>query len=127
MYDARLTVTDATGRTGVATAVVTVGNTRPVVEIETPPNGAFFEFGDSVRVKVNVTDPEDGTIDCTKVEIDYVLGHDSHGHPLSSATGCDVVLPTVRGRGPRRLRRHLRRHQRQLHRRGRQRRPRAVR
>ena len=67
MYDARLTVTDSTGRTGVATAVVTVGNTRPVVEIELPPNGAFFEFGDSVRVKVNVTDPEDGAIDCSKV------------------------------------------------------------
>ena len=68
VYDARLTVTDSTGRTGVATAVVTVGNTRPVVEIELPPNGGFFEFGDSVRVKVNVTDPEDGEIDCSKVE-----------------------------------------------------------
>ena len=66
VYDARLTVTDSTGRTGVATAVVTVGNTRPVVEIELPPNGAFFEFGDSVRVKVNVTDPEDGAIDCSR-------------------------------------------------------------
>jgi PKD repeat protein/type 1 glutamine amidotransferase len=99
VYDARLTVTDSTGRTGVATAVVTVGNTRPVVEIELPPNGAFFEFGDSVRVKVNVTDPEDGAIDCSKVKIDYVLGHDSHGHPLSSRTGCDVVLPTVQDEG----------------------------
>ncbi|MEO9326258.1 ThuA domain-containing protein [Nocardioides sp. C4-1] len=99
VYDARLTVTDTTGRTGTATAVVTVGNTRPTVDIELPPNGGFFEFGDSVRVKVNVTDPEDGTIDCTKVEIDYVLGHDSHGHPLSSRTGCDVTLPTVRDEG----------------------------
>ncbi len=95
VYDARLTVTDTTGRTGVATAVVTVGNTRPEVQIELPPNGGFFEFGDSVRVKVDVTDPEDGTIDCREVEIDYILGHDSHGHPLSSRTGCDVVLPTV--------------------------------
>ncbi|WP_210437764.1 ThuA domain-containing protein [Nocardioides xinjiangensis] len=99
VYDARLTVTDSTGRTGVATAVVTVGNTRPSVEIELPPNGGFFEFGDSVRVKVNVSDPEDGTIDCDRVEIDYVLGHDSHGHPLSSRTGCDVVLPTVQDEG----------------------------
>ncbi|HEX5917494.1 MAG TPA: ThuA domain-containing protein, partial [Nocardioides sp.] len=99
VYDARLTVTDSTDRTGVATAVVTVGNTRPVVEIEMPPNGGFFEFGDSVRVQVNVTDPEDGEIDCSKVEIDYILGHDSHGHPLSSRTGCDVVLPTVKDEG----------------------------
>ncbi|MFB9315717.1 ThuA domain-containing protein [Nocardioides plantarum] len=99
VYDARLTVTDETGRTGVATTVVTVGNTRPTVELELPPDGGFFEFGDSVRVKVKVTDPEDGAIDCSKVEIDYVLGHDSHGHPLSSATGCDVVLPTVKDEG----------------------------
>ncbi|MDZ5661737.1 ThuA domain-containing protein [Nocardioides sp. S-58] len=99
VYDARLTVTDETGRTGVATAVVTVGNTRPTVEIELPPDGGFFEFGDSVRVKVTVTDPEDGTVDCSKVEIDYILGHDSHGHPLSSRTGCDVVLPTVQDQG----------------------------
>ncbi|GAA5116469.1 hypothetical protein GCM10023339_25180 [Alloalcanivorax gelatiniphagus] len=100
VYDARLTVTDSTGRTGVATVVVTVGNTRPQVEIELPPNGGFFEFGDSVRVKVNVTDPEDGrAIDCTRVEIDYILGHDSHGHPLSSAKGCDVVLKTVQDQG----------------------------
>ena len=42
VYDARLTVTDATGRTGVATAVVTVGNTRPTVEIELPPNGGVL-------------------------------------------------------------------------------------
>ncbi|WP_281283808.1 ThuA domain-containing protein [Nocardioides dongxiaopingii] len=99
VYDARLVVTDTTGRTGVATAVVTVGNTRPTVELELPPNGGFFEFGDAVRVKVNVTDPEDGVIDCSKVEIDYILGHDSHGHPLSSATGCDVVLQTVKDEG----------------------------
>ncbi|NYE38606.1 PKD repeat protein/type 1 glutamine amidotransferase [Nocardioides cavernae] len=95
VYDARLTVTDTTGRTGVATVVITVGNTRPTVEIEMPPNGGFFEFGDSVQVSVDVTDPEDGDVDCTKVDIEYILGHDSHGHPLSSRTGCDVLLPTV--------------------------------
>ncbi len=98
-YDARLTVTDTTDRTGVATAVVTVGNTRPTVEIVTPPNGGFFEFGDSVQVEVDVSDPEDGDIDCSEVDINYVLGHDSHGHPLSEATGCSVTLPTVRDEG----------------------------
>ena len=127
VYDARLTVTDETGRTGVATAVVTVGNTRPTVEIELPPNGGFFEFGDSVRVKVNVTDPEDGEIDCSKVEIDYILGHDSHGHPLSSGHRLRRRPADRGGRGSRPLGRHLRRHQRQLHRRGRQRRSHADR
>ncbi|UMG94681.1 PKD domain-containing protein [Nocardioides sp. TF02-7] len=98
-YDARLTVTDTTGRTGNATVVVTVGNTRPTVEIQTPPDGGFFEFGDTVHVTVNVTDPEEQEIDCTDVRVEYVLGHDTHGHPLSSATGCDVQLPTVADEG----------------------------
>lgn len=98
-YDARLTVTDTTGRTGTSTVVVTVGNTRPTVDVELPPDGGLFEFGDSVRVKVAVTDPEDGEIDCSLVQIDYILGHDSHGHPLTTATGCDVTLPTVQDEG----------------------------
>ncbi|MCD4523371.1 ThuA domain-containing protein [Nocardioides sp. cx-173] len=99
VYDARLTVTDTTGRTGVATVVITVGNTEPTVEIVMPPDGAFFEFGDRVRVEVQVTDPEDGEIDCSRVEIDYVLGHDSHGHPLSGGTGCVLDLQTIRDEG----------------------------
>ena len=79
--------------------VVTVGNTRPTVTIEVPPNGGFFDFGDAVPLKVNVTDPEDRAIDCSKVRMEYILGHDSHGHPLARRTGCDGVIPTVADEG----------------------------
>ena len=99
-YTARLTVTDESGKTGNATTSITVGNTRPTVKIEVPPDGGFFEFGDDVPYRVTVTDPEDGSnIDCSKVQITYVLGHDSHGHPLSDATGCEGTLRTVRDEG----------------------------
>ena len=44
---------------------------------------------------VTVTDPEDGTIDCAKVKMTYVLGHDSHGHQITSQTGCSgsITIP----------------------------------
>jgi hypothetical protein len=41
-----------------------------------------------------VTDPEDGAIDCGRVAVTFVLGHDTHGHPISSTTGCSGVFQT---------------------------------
>ncbi|MEU8386476.1 carbohydrate-binding protein, partial [Streptosporangium sp. NPDC048865] len=45
---------------------------------------------------VNVSDPEDGTIDCTKVKVTYLLGHDSHAHEITSKNGCSgsITVPT---------------------------------
>ncbi|NYE36076.1 glucose/arabinose dehydrogenase/PKD repeat protein/type 1 glutamine amidotransferase [Nocardioides cavernae] len=86
-YDARLTVTDPAGKTGTTTTPITVGNTRPIVEIETPPDGAFFDFGDEISWQVKVTDPEDTTIDPQGVEVQPALGHDDHAHPLVAQKG----------------------------------------
>jgi glucose/arabinose dehydrogenase len=90
-----LTVTDPGGRTGNASLTITVGNTAPTVRITTPTNGAPFAFGDTVPYTITVTDPEDGTINCARVTLTYVLGHDSHGHPITSRTGCSgsLVVP----------------------------------
>jgi cytochrome c len=93
-YTAKLSVSDPTGLTGVGSVIVTVGNTAPTVVVQTPANGGFFGFGDKVPFKVSVTDPEDGTIDCAKVTVEYILGHDNHGHPLSQAHGCEGVIDT---------------------------------
>ncbi|MEV0826766.1 ThuA domain-containing protein [Nonomuraea rubra] len=93
-YNAVLTITTSDGRTGTAGVEINAGNTRPTVSVTVPPNGAFFEFGDQVKFTVTVTDPEDGTIDCDKVKIQAILGHDSHGHPLDQHQGCEGVLQT---------------------------------
>ncbi|MFF3286355.1 ThuA domain-containing protein [Streptomyces sp. NPDC003023] len=93
-YTATVTAKDTTGRTGSAGVHVVVGNTAPQVEVELPKDGALFEFGDDIPFKVTVSDPEDGTIDCSKVKVNYILGHDSHGHPITSATGCEGTLKT---------------------------------
>ncbi|MGX7827618.1 ThuA domain-containing protein [Actinokineospora sp. 24-640] len=93
-YSARLSVTDPTGLTGSATVVVNVGNTAPTVTITAPANGTVFTFGDEVPFEVTVSDPEDGEVDCSKVTVEYILGHDSHGHPLSRETGCQGTIAT---------------------------------
>ncbi|MER5691751.1 PQQ-dependent sugar dehydrogenase [Streptomyces mirabilis] len=94
-YTATVTAKDATGRTGSASVQIVVGNTAPKVVIEQPRDGQLFSFGDPVPFKVKVTDPEDGrAIDCAKVKVTFILGHDSHGHPLTSANGCSGTLQT---------------------------------
>ncbi|MER7818901.1 ThuA domain-containing protein [Streptomyces sp. NPDC096153] len=93
-YTATVTAKDPTGRTGSASVQVVVGNTAPKVTLELPAEGALFGFGDEVPFKVTVTDPEDGTVDCAKVKVTYILGHDSHGHPVTSANGCTGTIKT---------------------------------
>ncbi|MFE9184519.1 ThuA domain-containing protein [Micromonospora haikouensis] len=93
-YTAQLTVTNPAGRTAVANVPVTVGNTAPTVTIEFPPNGGFFEWGDQIKYTIKVTDPEDGTIDCDRVQLQVLLGHDEHAHPLEQHTGCTGTVQT---------------------------------
>jgi hypothetical protein len=63
-----------------------------VVSFVTPPTGQPFEFGDTVTYQVAVTD--DAPVDCTKVTVTYILGHDQHGHPLSTSSGCTGQITT---------------------------------
>jgi cytochrome c len=98
-FTAKLSVTDPSGLTGAGSVVITAGNTAPAVTLDAPVNGGFFGFGDKVPFKVTVSDPEDGPIDCAKVTVEYILGHDNHGHPLSRATGCEGVIETPADEG----------------------------
>jgi glucose/arabinose dehydrogenase len=88
-----LTVTDPTGRSATATVVITVGNTAPTVTLSTPIDGTLFAFGDNVPYAITVSDPEDGTVDCDRVKLTYLVGHDDHGHSITSRTGCSGTLP----------------------------------
>ncbi|WP_329013336.1 RICIN domain-containing protein [Micromonospora rifamycinica] len=91
-YTATLTVRDPQGATGTTSVTINVGNTAPTVRINSPGDGSLFSFGDTVPFSITVTDPEDGTVDCTKVKMTYVLGHDQHGHQISSVDGCSGTI-----------------------------------
>ncbi|WP_194410174.1 PQQ-dependent sugar dehydrogenase [Microbacterium cremeum] len=94
-YAARVQVTDSAGRVSLASVTITVGNTAPVVEIVTPVNGSFTDWGDIVQFEVRVTDPEE-TIDCSRVLWSYGLGHDNtHTHPLFTGSGCTASIETA--------------------------------
>jgi cytochrome c len=93
-YSARLTVSDAAGKTGTTNVPVVVGNTRPKVTFTTPGNGRVIDFGDTVTYQVAVTDPEDGAVDCSKVVVTAALGHDSHSHDTGQYTGCSGTITT---------------------------------
>ena len=94
-YTVTLTVTRPGRPTGTANVTITVGNTAPTVTINSPANGSLFSYGDTVPFTITVTDPEDGTINCARVKMTYVLGHDSHGHQITSQNGCtgSITIP----------------------------------
>ncbi|ONK11351.1 PQQ-dependent sugar dehydrogenase [Streptomyces sp. MP131-18] len=94
-YTAELTVTDAGGLTGSASVPINVGNTAPTVELILPADGQLVDFGDAVPFEIEVSDPEDGEIDCSQVTLSFVLGHDSHGHKLTDTTGCSGTIQTL--------------------------------
>jgi hypothetical protein len=62
------------------------------VTLTAEPAGGTFQFGDAVAFNVTVQD--DTPIDCDNVVVTYILGHDEHGHPLTSTTGCSGTIQT---------------------------------
>ncbi|MGI5267636.1 PQQ-dependent sugar dehydrogenase [Nonomuraea sp. CA-218870] len=93
LYNATLRVSDPSGRSASTSVRIVVGNDAPVVEILRPAEGAPFSFGDVVEFEVRVTD--DQPVDCARVTVDYILGHDDHGHPQTTARGCVGSIQTT--------------------------------
>jgi glucose/arabinose dehydrogenase/PKD repeat protein len=94
-YTATLKVTDPSGKSATASVQITVGNTAPTVRIDMPADGQIYDFGAAIPFKVTVTDPEDGRLVWSGVLVFFIIGHDSHGHPQTSATGCTGTLQTL--------------------------------
>ncbi|MEV4565402.1 PQQ-dependent sugar dehydrogenase [Nonomuraea sp. NPDC049419] len=97
LYNATLKVTDPRGRSAATSVRVVVGNAAPVVELVRPADGDQFSFGDVVEFEVRVTD--DQPVDCAAVTVDYILGHDDHGHPQTTARGCTGSIQTTEPSG----------------------------
>ncbi len=88
-FTARLRVTDSTGRAGLTSRSISVGNQAPTVNITTPPNGGFFDWGQSVPFTITTNDAEEGTATvCSRVTWQVGLGHAAHAHPLTLGSGC---------------------------------------
>ncbi|MEO3872836.1 PQQ-dependent sugar dehydrogenase [Nonomuraea sp. B12E4] len=97
LYNATLRVTDDEGMSAATSVRIVVGNATPVVELVRPADGDTFTFGDVVEFEVRVTD--DQPVDCANVTVDYILGHDDHGHPQTTARGCTGSIQTTEPSG----------------------------
>jgi cytochrome c len=97
-YSARLTVTDAAGKTGTTVIPITVGNSRPQVSFNGPVNGGFIDWGDQIAWDVEVTDP-DGGVNEDDIIVQPALGHDSHTHPTVAQNGPTGSVVTDLGSG----------------------------
>jgi cytochrome c len=94
VYQATLKVTDEHGRSASSYIEITVGNQPPVVELTTTPGPDDpFTFGQSVTFNVNVTD--EAPVDCSQVQVHFIVGHDDHGHPISTTAGCTGTIETI--------------------------------
>ena len=94
-FTAQLTVTDLDGNQSTANVSISAGNTKPVVTIELPVEGGFFDWSDLIPFGVSVSDAEDGStkgggIDCQQVIVQPKLGHNEHAHPLEEFRGCEA-------------------------------------
>src|SRR5918998_196649 len=93
VYLAHLNVIDEHGRRASNYVRILVGNQEPDVEFVRPVANQPFRFGDAVQFEVTVAD--EATLDCTRVRVHYILGHDTHGHPLSTNAGCTGTIQTT--------------------------------
>ncbi|MEV6110244.1 PQQ-dependent sugar dehydrogenase [Streptomyces sp. NPDC051940] len=92
-FRATLNVTDEHGRSAAQYTDVLVGNQPPVVSLVKPVSSQAFHFGDAVAFEVKVTDED--PVDCSKVLVHYLVGHDTHGHEQTTATGCTGTIQTT--------------------------------
>ncbi|WP_026047473.1 PQQ-dependent sugar dehydrogenase [Streptomyces sp. AA0539] len=96
VYTASLRVTDIggrdRGRSANAEVQIVIGNDAPEVRFIKPESGGEFSFGDLIEFEVEVTD--DQPVDCARVTVTYILGHDDHGHPMTTARGCSGTIRT---------------------------------
>ncbi|MFG1973441.1 PQQ-dependent sugar dehydrogenase [Nonomuraea fuscirosea] len=93
LYQATLRVTDDAGMSASTSVRIVIGNAVPVVELVRPVAGQPFSFGDLIEFEVRVTD--DQPVNCANVTVNYILGHDDHGHPQTTARGCTGSIQTT--------------------------------
>ncbi len=103
-FTAQLTVTDQSGNQAVANVPIIAGNTTPVVTIQAPVNGGFYDWGEAIDYRADAVDAEDGStvegsIPCSAVIFQPFIGHDSHAHPLDEFANCEGSFATAEGHG----------------------------
>jgi glucose/arabinose dehydrogenase len=91
-YLATLRVTDNHGASSTDAVAITVGNTPPVVTIDTPVPSLTWKVGDTIKFSGHATDGEDGSVPTSSLTWSLALHHCTtpttcHTHPLQDFPG----------------------------------------
>lgn len=96
VYTAVMTVTDVLGAPDSTTVQVVAGNRPPQASITTPLSGTTYYAGKNVPFSGEANDPEDGTLDDTRLLWTGLLHHEDHVHPdqfRATGTSGSFVYP----------------------------------
>jgi glucose/arabinose dehydrogenase len=92
-YPVQLAVIGKSGRRSLpAVREIVVGNTPPVVTIDSPADGSSVTLGTTVTLRGSAVDAEDGDAPCNELVWDVRQGHNAHSHPYRELRGCEVGL-----------------------------------
>ncbi|HZC98723.1 MAG TPA: PQQ-dependent sugar dehydrogenase [Actinomycetes bacterium] len=91
-YLATLRVTDNHGASSTDAVAITVGNTPPVVTIDTPVPSLTWKVGDTIKFSGHASDSEDGSLPASSLSWSLALHHcatstSCHTHPLQDFPG----------------------------------------
>ena len=82
VYTARVTVTDDEGLSSLGPPMrIVSGNRRPMAVAVTPAAGTMYDAGGTISYSGTGTDPEDGSLACSKFAWQVVFHHNDHVHP----------------------------------------------
>ncbi len=82
-FGATLVVTDNRGSSSnTASVTINAGNSRPVINLQSPAPGSTFYVGQSIQLRASATDAEDGALSDTAFSWTVLKHHDVHTHPF---------------------------------------------
>jgi hypothetical protein len=85
-----LKVTDSHGESDTDPVIISVGNTTPTADIDTPAASTNWKVGDVINFSGHATDAQDGTLPASALKWDLILQHcpsNCHSHLVQSFDG----------------------------------------
>ena len=93
-YNVQLRVSDDQGGVSISNTTIHAGNNATSFNFVSPPDGGLIGWNDDISFEVTASDLEDGSIDCSNLNVVPSIGHLNHFHDDLTIDGClkDITL-----------------------------------